>query len=124
MTTRPNPIVEALEMVKYDGPRTLEWYRALEESVKLVLPLARQQAEELERVGRERDLALAHDQQPYPTAHAYEKVCENNERLKVLVQEMRAHLLTIFTTEADWKASRKVLLRRVRKELANAPERF
>ena len=46
------------------------------------------------------------------------------ERLKVLVQEMRAHLLTIFTTEADWKASRKVLLRRVRKELANAPERF
>ena len=30
---------------------------------------------ENERLVRERDLALAHDTQPYPTADAYEKVC-------------------------------------------------
>jgi hypothetical protein len=29
----------------------------------------------VERLEQERDLAIAHDQQPYPTADAYEKVC-------------------------------------------------
>lgn len=31
---------------------------------------------EVARLTRERDLAIAHDTQPYPTAHAYERVCE------------------------------------------------
>ena len=29
----------------------------------------------IERLKRERDLAVVHDKQPYPTAEAYEKVC-------------------------------------------------
>jgi len=32
--------------------------------------------EDLEKARQERDLAIAHDRQPYPTAHAYEKACE------------------------------------------------
>lgn len=35
--------------------------------------IAKQREKELKR---ERDLAIAHDRQPYPTAEAYEKVCE------------------------------------------------
>ena len=34
----------------------------------------------LEDVERERDLAIAHDRQPYPTAHAYESVCAAREK--------------------------------------------
>ena len=36
--------------------------------------------ERAEKAERERDLALAHDTQPYPTAHAYEKVCAALEK--------------------------------------------
>ena len=32
--------------------------------------------DELEAAERERDLAIAHDRQPYPTAHAYEMACK------------------------------------------------
>jgi hypothetical protein len=37
---------------------------------------------EVEELRRERDLALAHDTQPYPTADAYEKVCAALEKAK------------------------------------------
>jgi hypothetical protein len=36
----------------------------------------------LEAAERERDLAIAHDLHPYPTAHAYEKVCVALETAK------------------------------------------
>jgi len=35
-----------------------------------------------EKAEAERDLAIAHDRQPYPTAWAYEKVCETLSRVK------------------------------------------
>lgn len=34
----------------------------------------------IRHIERERDLAIAHDRQPYPTAAAYEAVCTANER--------------------------------------------
>jgi len=45
---------------------------------------AKAHIEELSRhvknIEKERDLAIAHDRQPYPTAAAYEAVCQANER--------------------------------------------
>ena len=51
----------------------------------------KQSYEELERelaaAIRERDLAIAHDRQPYPTAEAYEKVCAALAAAKALVKD-------------------------------------
>lgn len=52
-------------------------------SVALKLGAATARIEELTRclrnMEKERDLAIAHDRQPYPTAAAYEAVCRANE---------------------------------------------
>ena len=37
---------------------------------------------EIAQITRERDLAIAHDRQLYPTAHAYEQVCKALEMAK------------------------------------------
>lgn len=54
--------------------------------------------EQLARAIHERDLAVAHDRQPYPTAEAYEKVCaalnEHKERL-AQVEKERTRLETL-----------------------------
>jgi hypothetical protein len=49
---------------------------------------------ELQATRRERDLAVAHDSQPYPTAAAYEQVCralrkhtDQTERLRVVISK-------------------------------------
>lgn len=42
---------------------------------------------------RERDLAIAHDTQPYPTADAYDKVCAANEKQRLRIAELEAELL-------------------------------
>ena len=60
-------------------------------SIARNLGLAKARIEELTRhvqnVERERDLAIVHDRQPYPTAAAYEAVCAANERKdKELIQ--------------------------------------
>ncbi|ASU83550.1 hypothetical protein CDO52_12810 [Nocardiopsis gilva YIM 90087] len=41
---------------------------------------AEQLLAEVERLTHERDLAIAHDRQPYPTAHAYQAVCDALEK--------------------------------------------
>ena len=53
----------------------------------------------LAEVERERDLAIAHDRQPYPTAHAYEQVCKaletsraSCEAMQKAVKAWKAHL--------------------------------
>jgi hypothetical protein len=43
---------------------------------------AKKLCDRAEEAERERDLAVAHDRQPYPAAHAYEKACEALERWK------------------------------------------
>lgn len=58
---------------------------------------AREEARRAEAAERERDLAVAHDRQPYPTAEAYEKVCAllraSRERCGALERALR-----------DWEA--------------------
>ncbi len=39
---------------------------------------------------RERDLAIAHDRQPYPTAEAYEKVCADLASARKRIVELMA----------------------------------
>ncbi len=60
---------------------------------KAAAPVAAQLAEAL----RERDEAIAHDRQPYPTAAAYEAVCESLHRreaqVAALVEALRDALL-------------------------------
>lgn len=66
---------------------------------------------ENERLTKERDLAIAHDTQPYPTAEAYEKVCEvlnktkvENERLRKANEEARnwiAHVIKYYDEEIE-----------------------
>lgn len=48
--------------------------------------------EKLEKAERERDLAIAHDTQPYPTADAYEKVCAALETHKRRADSAEADL--------------------------------
>lgn len=43
---------------------------------------------ELRRCQIERDLAVAHDRQPYPTAQAYEKACAALNRHRVALQTL------------------------------------
>lgn len=50
----------------------------------------------IKELERERDLAVAHDRQPYPTAWAYEQACktiekykQQNEAMKKVVEQVR-----------------------------------
>jgi hypothetical protein len=45
--------------------------------------------DEIKQLARERDLAVAHDRQPYPTAEAYERVCAALERQRGEVDRLR-----------------------------------
>jgi hypothetical protein len=54
------------------------------------------------RLAKERDLAIVHDAQPYPTAEAYERVCEvlnktktDNLRLQKAVDDARKIFLNL-----------------------------
>lgn len=47
---------------------------------------------ELAEAKKERDLAIAHDRQAYPTADAYERVCATLEKTKKQLAEARAAL--------------------------------
>lgn len=60
-----NAAAVALNSAKWRGDKIKELQAALQSS--------QQRAEELQE---ERDLAIAHDRQPYPTAEAYERVCK------------------------------------------------
>lgn len=71
-----------------------EMLSALDTAKQLIVDLnrelqsAHQRAEAAER---ERDLAIAHDRQPYPTAWAYEQVCKarNEWESRALAAEAR-----------------------------------
>ena len=72
------------------------WFESIEDFYSLYLA-ARNDAPALvadllaknRRLQEERDLAVAHDSQPYPTAEAYEKVCALLEAAKVEVRRLR-----------------------------------
>ena len=54
-----------------------------------------------EAAERERDLARAHDSQPYPTAEAYEKVCAALEKAKARVAALEAGLEALYEQVPD-----------------------
>ena len=58
----------------------------------------------------ERDLAIAHDTQPYPTAEAYEKVCAANEDKSNIIERLQSELA------AERAAYRRQMLSLVSKE--------
>ena len=45
-------------------------------------------ASRIEQLEEERDLAIAHDQQPYPTAQAYEKVCNALHKARRIIERL------------------------------------
>ncbi|MBW1779285.1 MAG: hypothetical protein JRL30_00960 [Deltaproteobacteria bacterium] len=47
---------------------------------------------QLIRVKEERDLAVAHDWQPYPTAWAYSQACRTIERKRLRIAELEAEV--------------------------------
>lgn len=54
--------------------------------------------EELQRTRKERDLAIAHDRQPYPTAWAYEQACRTIRAKEARIAKVRA----VLDAAADW----------------------
>ena len=85
--------------VTYAGDRFLVYRRVVQNASDqplalwevLAAALADTQAR-LAEVEWERDLALAHDRQPYPTAHAYEQVCKALETTSARCEAMREAL--------------------------------
>ncbi len=74
----------------------LQDYKGMYEQLqRLYLPL---QAK-LREAETERDLAIAHDRQPYPTVDAYEKVCkalaETRKQSKKFIERLSGAQLTI-----------------------------
>lgn len=58
----------------------------------------------------ERDLAIAHDRQPYPTADAYERVCATLQRAEALLAEMvTAYTRAGHLTAEQWQRVREAL---------------
>jgi len=71
--------------------------------------------DEAARVRRERDEAIAHDRQPYPTAWAYEQACKALEKHRAAAAAARAERDAIAATLDD--------LRRMMEELAKNADR-
>jgi len=57
---------------------------------------------DVKRLETERDLALEHDTQPYPTAWAYEKACDENSRLH---DEVRALEISNLHLQSELRAA-------------------
>ncbi|MFD9248475.1 hypothetical protein [Streptomyces bottropensis] len=68
-----------------------KWHRDPEQPLYIqgadaVIAIADQEQAELRR---ERDLAIAHDRQPYPTAWAYEQACKALRRKEAAIERVR-----------------------------------
>ena len=108
---------ELIEAAVNALPLLLEEVRQLREQVAAVGEANIHLNARLGEVKRERDLAVAHDRQPYPTAHAYEAACralEKHRQDAKLLAEERDQVLAICATydRADqpvaWQLARKV----------------
>ena len=64
----------------------------LEFTLQLVLGL---REEEVAKLREERDLAIAHDRQPYPTAWAYEQVCKARDRWQERAESAEAAIARV-----------------------------
>lgn len=54
----------------------------------------------IDRLAQQRDLAIAHDRQPYPTAHAYEQTCRALEAQRRRAQDAQARLEAVLAQVA------------------------
>lgn len=104
MATRRKVGFTTLDVDGYDP----EWSTAIDDAWLRDLPILCDQhipyllsaltdlSARVEQLTRERDLAIAHDTQPYPTAEAYELVCKTRdsraERAEARVAELEATL--------------------------------
>jgi hypothetical protein len=80
----PNSMVErCLRCGDLRGPLAAR----LEERIEAWRAIAIGYEAEIERLTRERDLAVAHDRQPYPTAWAYEQACRVRDRFRAALSE-------------------------------------
>jgi hypothetical protein len=75
-------------------------------------PLLNAVIAELEQLHRERDLAVAHDRQPYPTAWAYEQACKALRKHQQRADAAEEHRLALsealgLGTGAPWDAIRE-----------------
>jgi hypothetical protein len=79
---------------------TRDPWEALDDALAAVLPVLRQRAEQAER---ERDLAVAHDRQPYPTAWAYEQACKALDKHRARAEQAEAAVQRVrdWFTEAE-----------------------
>jgi hypothetical protein len=71
------PLFALMRQNGWDGERTEPVVREMDLVLDAVLAVADAEQSELRR---ERDLAIAHDRQPYPTAWAYEQACKTLHR--------------------------------------------
>ena len=56
---------------------------------------------EVDRLREERDLAVAHDRQPYPTADAYERACEALRKHRAEVDQLRERVALLEAAMRD-----------------------
>lgn len=78
-----------IEQLEKRAKRADECIVAFEEATG-GLPNAKRQTERIEQLVEERDLAIAHDRQPYPTADAYKRVCEAYHKAKETIKQLEA----------------------------------
>lgn len=83
---KPEP---SSELVRYFKKAIGVAERAIKYSREMLTDL-REAYSRIEQLIEERDLAIAHDRQPYPTAQAYEKVCGALRKTKVNIEQLEA----------------------------------
>ena len=70
-------------------------------SVQTILTALADARLEVARLTEERDLAIAHDRQPYPTADAYERVCVVRDQLREDIRRLVKMLQTTLMVERE-----------------------
>jgi hypothetical protein len=84
------------EVIGEHSSMNCPWTNALD----LITPAA-----DVDKLRRERDLAIAHDRQPYPTAWAYEQACKAREKHRERAEALAATLREVLHTFAPMRDS-------------------
>ncbi|WP_217235429.1 hypothetical protein [Streptomyces sp. AC555_RSS877] len=79
------PLFAIMRQNGWDGEHTEQVDREMDLVLDAVLAVADAEQAELRR---ERDLAIAHDRQPYPTAWAYEQACKALHRKEAAIERV------------------------------------
>lgn len=76
--------------------------QAIEDALDILAAEAVAASARADQAERERDLAIAHDRQPYPTAAAYEAVCKARTKWEARAAELEAALEAIARNAEAW----------------------